>query len=111
MRKYHGNRAIPVIKQLSHLRSWPILRHVTGRRDKWRPWRSAAVAAERTACSSKFIRIPNVRSPTVPNPLYSDQSPMLMDGLRVIAAAVGRQIEPISRVARAQLSRNEDHLY
>jgi len=75
MRNTMDIAAIPVIKQLSHLPVVADPSHGTGRRNKVAPMALAAVAAERTACSSKFIRDPERALSDVPNPFTAISSP------------------------------------
>jgi 3-deoxy-7-phosphoheptulonate synthase len=101
MRNTMDIAAIPVIKQLSHL---PVLAdpsHGTGRRDKVAPMARAAVAAGADGLLIEVHPDPERALSDGAQSLYPDQFAQLMDGLRVIANAVGRQMEPAPVQPRA----------
>jgi 3-deoxy-7-phosphoheptulonate synthase len=103
MRNTMDIAAIPVIKQLSHLPVVADPSHGTGRRDKVAPMARAAVAAGADGLLIEVHPDPERALSDGAQSLYTDQFAQLMDDLRVIATAVGRQIDPIPmqpRVAR-----------
>jgi len=84
--------AIPVIKKLSHLPMLADPSHGTGRRDKVAPMARAAVAA---GCDGLLIEVhpnPDKAISDGAQSLFPDQFDQLMDQLRIIAPAVGRNI-------------------
>jgi 3-deoxy-7-phosphoheptulonate synthase len=101
MRNTMDIAAIPVIKQLSHL---PVLAdpsHGTGRRDKVAPMARAAVAAGADGLLIEVHPDPERALSDGAQSLYPDQFAELMGGLRLIANAVGRQIDPVPLQPRA----------
>jgi 3-deoxy-7-phosphoheptulonate synthase len=95
MRNTMDIAAIPVIKQLSHLPVVADPSHGTGRRDKVAPMARAAVAAGADGLIIEVHPDPERALSDGAQSLYIDQFAELMDGLRAIAAAVGRQINPV----------------
>jgi 3-deoxy-7-phosphoheptulonate synthase len=101
MRNTMDIAAIPVIKQLSHLPVVADPSHGTGRRDKVAPMARAAVAAGADGLLIEVHPDPERALSDGAQSLYTDQFAHLMDDLRVIATAVGRQIDPIPTQPRA----------
>ena len=101
MRNTMDIAAIPVIKQLSHLPIVADPSHGTGRRDKVAPMARAAVAAGADGLLIEVHPDPERALSDGAQSLYTDQFAHLMDGLRVIATAVGRQIDPVPVQPRA----------
>ena len=85
--------AIPVVKSLSHL---PIIAdpsHGTGVRDKVIPMARAAVAAGADGLMVEVHPDPSRALSDGPQSLYPNQFGELMDQIRVIAQAIGREIQ------------------
>jgi 3-deoxy-7-phosphoheptulonate synthase len=101
MRNTMDIAAIPVIKQLSHLPVVADPSHGTGRRDKVTPMARAAVAAGADGLLIEVHPDPERALSDGAQSLYPDQFAQLMDDLRVIAPAVGREVEPIPMQPRA----------
>jgi 3-deoxy-7-phosphoheptulonate synthase len=101
MRNTMDIAAIPVIKQLSHLPVVADPSHGTGRRDKVTPMARAALAAGADGLLIEVHPDPERALSDGAQSLYTDQFAHLMDDLRVIATAVGRQIDPIPMQPRA----------
>jgi len=101
MRNTMDIAAIPVIKQLSHLPIVADPSHGTGRRDKVAPMARAAVAAGADGLLIEVHPDPERALSDGAQSLYADQFAQLMDDLRVIASAVGRQIDPTPVQPRA----------
>jgi 3-deoxy-7-phosphoheptulonate synthase len=101
MRNTMDIAAIPVIKQLSHLPIVADPSHGTGRRDKVAPMARAAVAAGADGLLIEVHPDPERALSDGAQSLYTEQFAQLMDDLRVIASAVGRQIDPIPMQPRA----------
>jgi 3-deoxy-7-phosphoheptulonate synthase len=95
MRNTMDIAAIPVIKQLSHLPVVADPSHGTGRRDKVAPMARAALAAGADGLLIEVHPDPERALSDGAQSLYTDQFAQLMDDLRVIATAVGRQIDLI----------------
>lgn len=86
--------AIPVVKSLSHL---PIIAdpsHGTGVRNKVIPMARAAVAAGADGLMVEVHPDPNHALSDGAQSLYPEQFQELMDQIRVIARAIGREIIP-----------------
>jgi 3-deoxy-7-phosphoheptulonate synthase len=84
--------AIPVIKKLSHLPMLADPSHGVGRRDKVAPMARAAVAA---GCDGLLIEVhpnPDKALSDGAQSLFPEQFEKLMDQLRIIATAVGRNV-------------------
>jgi 3-deoxy-7-phosphoheptulonate synthase len=84
--------AIPVIKKLSHLPMLADPSHGTGRRDKVAPMARASVAA---GCDGLLIEVhpnPDKALSDGAQSLFPEQFEKLMEQLRIIAPAVGRNI-------------------
>jgi 3-deoxy-7-phosphoheptulonate synthase len=101
MRNTMDIAAIPVIKQLSHLPIVADPSHGTGRRDKVAPMARAAVAAGADGLLIEVHPDPERALSDGAQSLYTEQFAQLMDDLRVIASAVGRQIDPVPVRPRA----------
>jgi len=101
MRNTMDIAAIPVIKQLSHLPVVADPSHGTGRRDKVAPMARAAVAAGADGLLIEVHPDPERALSDGAQSLYPDQFAQLMDDLRAIATAVGRQIDPTPVQPRA----------
>jgi 3-deoxy-7-phosphoheptulonate synthase len=84
--------AIPIIKKLSHLPMTADPSHGTGRRDKVPPMGRAAVAAGADALLIEVHHDPEKALSDGAQSLYPAQFTKLMDELRMIAPAVGREI-------------------
>jgi 3-deoxy-7-phosphoheptulonate synthase len=84
--------AIPIIHKLSHLPMTADPSHGTGRRDKVAPMARAAVAAGADALLIEVHHQPEKALSDGAQSLYPEQFAKLMDELRMIAPAVGRQI-------------------
>src|SRR6266403_1025175 len=84
--------AIPIIKKLSHLPMTGDPSHGTGRRDKVAPMARAAVAAGADALLIEVHQDPEHALSDGAQSLYPEQFAKLMDELRMIAPAVGREI-------------------
>jgi 3-deoxy-7-phosphoheptulonate synthase len=84
--------AIPIIHKLSHLPMTADPSHGTGRRDKVAPMASASVAAGADALLIEVHHQPEKALSDGAQPLYPEQFAKLMDQLRMIAPAVGREI-------------------
>jgi len=95
MRNTMDIAAIPVIKQLSHLPVVADPSHGTGRRDKVTPMARAAVAAGADGLLIEVHPDPERALSDGAQSLYPDQFARLMDDIRAIAPAVGREIDPI----------------
>jgi 3-deoxy-7-phosphoheptulonate synthase len=92
MRNTMDIAAIPVIKQLSHLPVMADPSHGTGRRDKVAAMARAAVAAGSDGLLIEVHENPERALSDGAQSLYPDQFDQLMDEVRMIAPAVGRQI-------------------
>jgi 3-deoxy-7-phosphoheptulonate synthase len=84
--------AIPIIHKLSHLPMTADPSHGTGRRDKVSPMARASVAAGADALLIEVHCDPNNAWSDGAQSLFPEQFTKLMDELRMIAPAVGRQI-------------------
>jgi len=84
--------AIPIIHKLSHLPMTADPSHGTGRRDKVPPMARAAVAAGADALLIEVHHQPDKALSDGAQSLYPEQFAKLMDELRIIAPAVGREI-------------------
>ncbi len=84
--------AIPIIHKLSHLPMTADPSHGTGRRDKVAPMARASVAAGADALLIEVHPHPDKALSDGAQSLYPEQFAKLMDELRMIAPAVGRQI-------------------
>jgi 3-deoxy-7-phosphoheptulonate synthase len=84
--------AIPIIHKLSHLPMTADPSHGTGRRDKVAPMARASVAAGADALLIEVHHQPEKALSDGAQSLYPDQFAKLMDELRMIAPAVGREI-------------------
>ena len=84
--------AIPIIHKLSHLPMTADPSHGTGRRDKVAPMARASVAAGADALLIEVHCDPNKAWSDGAQSLFPEQFAKLMDELRMIAPAVGRQI-------------------
>ena len=84
--------AIPIIHKLSHLPMTADPSHGTGRRDKVPPMARAAVAAGADALLIEVHHHPDKALSDGAQSLYPEQFAKLMDELRIIAPAVGREI-------------------
>jgi 3-deoxy-7-phosphoheptulonate synthase len=92
MRNTMDIAAIPVIKQLSHLPVMADPSHGTGRRDKVAAMARAAVAAGADGLLIEVHENPERALSDGAQSLYPEQFDQLMDEVRMIAPAVGRQI-------------------
>jgi 3-deoxy-7-phosphoheptulonate synthase len=92
MRNTMDIAAIPVIKQLSHLPVMADPSHGTGRRDKVAAMARAAVAAGADGLLIEVHENPERALSDGAQSLYPDQFDQVMDEVRMIAPAVGRQI-------------------
>jgi 3-deoxy-7-phosphoheptulonate synthase len=84
--------AIPIIHKLSHLPMTADPSHGTGRRDKVAPMARASVAAGADAMLIEVHHQPDKALSDGAQSLYPEQFAKLMDELRMIAPAVGREI-------------------
>ncbi len=84
--------AIPIIHKLSHLPMTADPSHGTGRRDKVSPMARASVAAGADALLIEVHCNPDKALSDGAQSLFPEQFAKLMDELRMIAPAVGRQI-------------------
>jgi 3-deoxy-7-phosphoheptulonate synthase len=84
--------AIPIIKKLSHLPMTADPSHGTGRRDKVAPMARASLAAGADALLIEVHHDPDHALSDGAQSLFPDQFQELMNELRIIAPAVGRQI-------------------
>src|SRR5881409_1790149 len=84
--------AIPIVHKLSHLPMASDPSHGTGRRDKVPPMARASVAAGADAVIVEVHHDPDHALSDGPQSLYPEQFEQLMDELRMIAPAVGREI-------------------
>ena len=84
--------AIPIIHKLSHLPMTADPSHGTGRRDKVAPMARAAVAAGTDALLIEVHPQPDKALSDGAQSLYPAQFAELMDSLRMIAPAIGREI-------------------
>jgi len=84
--------AIPIIHKLSHLPMTADPSHGTGRRDKVAPMARASVAAGADALLIEVHNQPEKALSDGAQSLYPEQFAKLMDELRMIAPAVGREI-------------------
>jgi 3-deoxy-7-phosphoheptulonate synthase len=84
--------AIPIIHKLSHLPMTADPSHGTGRRDKVAPMARASVAAGADALLIEVHHQPDKALSDGAQSLYPEQFAKLMDEIRMIASAVGRQI-------------------
>jgi 3-deoxy-7-phosphoheptulonate synthase len=84
--------AIPIIHKLSHLPMAADPSHGTGRRDKVAPMALASVAAGSDALLIEVHHQPDKALSDGAQSLYPEQFAKLMDQLRMIAPAVGREI-------------------
>ena len=94
MRNTFDISAIPVFKKLSHLPVGADPSHATGRRDKVPPVAQAAVAAGADALLIEVHNDPENALCDGAQSLLPDQFETLMRRLRLIAAAVDREIAP-----------------
>jgi 3-deoxy-7-phosphoheptulonate synthase len=101
MRNTMDIAAIPVIQQLSHLPVVADPSHGTGRRDKVATMARASVAAGVDGLLIEVHPDPERALSDGAQSLYPDQFAQLMDDLRQIAPAVGREIEPQPMQPRA----------
>jgi 3-deoxy-7-phosphoheptulonate synthase len=101
MRNTMDIAAIPVIQQLSHLPVVADPSHGTGRRDKVATMARASVAAGADGLLIEVHPDPERALSDGAQSLYPDQFAQLMDDLRQIAPAVGREIEPAPMQPRA----------
>jgi 3-deoxy-7-phosphoheptulonate synthase len=99
MRNTMDIAAIPVIKQLSHLPVMADPSHGTGRRDKVPPMARAAVAAGADGLLIEVHQDPERALSDGAQSIYPEQFARLMDEVRVIAPAVGRQIASAKMLA------------
>lgn len=86
--------AIPVVHKLSHLPIVADPSHGTGLRDKVAPMASAAVAAGADGVMVEVHPRPDRALSDGAQSLYPAQFAELMDQLRAVAEAVGRQVSP-----------------
>ena len=84
--------AIPIIHKLSHLPMTSDPSHGTGRRDKVAPMALASVAAGADALLVEVHHQPDKALSDGAQSLYPEQFAKIMDQLRMIAPAVGREI-------------------
>jgi len=84
--------AIPIIKKLSHLPMTADPSHGTGRRDKVAPMARASLAAGADALLIEVHHDPDKALSDGAQSLFPAQFAKLMDELRMIAPAVGRQM-------------------
>src|SRR5271169_2214565 len=84
--------AIPIVKSLSHLPIVADPSHGTGRRDMVAPMARAAVAAGADAILVEVHPNADKAASDAAQTLYLDQFDKLMDELRLIATAVGREL-------------------
>jgi 3-deoxy-7-phosphoheptulonate synthase len=84
--------AIPIIHKLSHLPMTADPSHGTGRRDKVAPMALASAAAGADAMLIEVHHQPDKALSDGAQSLYPEQFSKLMDQLRMIAPAVGREI-------------------
>jgi 3-deoxy-7-phosphoheptulonate synthase len=84
--------AIPIVHKLSHLPMTADPSHGTGRRDKVAPMARASVAAGADALLIEVHHHPDKALSDGAQSLYPEQFARLMDEIRMIASAVGRQI-------------------
>jgi 3-deoxy-7-phosphoheptulonate synthase len=84
--------AIPIIHKLSHLPMTADPSHGTGRRDKVAPMALASAAAGADAMLIEVHHQPDKALSDGAQSLYPEQFAALMDQLRMIAPAVGREI-------------------
>jgi 3-deoxy-7-phosphoheptulonate synthase len=91
--------AIPVFKKLSHLPIAGDPSHATGRRDKVPPVAQAAVAAGADALLIEVHNDPENALCDGAQSLLPEQFEQLMNRLRLIAEAVGREIAPAVEAA------------
>jgi 3-deoxy-7-phosphoheptulonate synthase len=104
MRNTMDIAAIPVIKQLSHLPVMADPSHGTGRRDKVAAMARAAVAAGADGLLIEVHENPERALSDGAQSLYPDQFDQVMDEVRMIAPAVGRQIA--GKLAQHQVAKN-----
>jgi 3-deoxy-7-phosphoheptulonate synthase len=84
--------AIPIVHKLSHLPMTADPSHGTGRRDKVAPMALASAAAGADAMLIEVHHQPDKALSDGAQSLYPEQFAKLMDQLRMIAPAVGREI-------------------
>jgi 3-deoxy-7-phosphoheptulonate synthase len=84
--------AIPIVHKLSHLPMTADPSHGTGRRDKVTPMALASVAAGADALLIEVHHQPDKALSDGAQSLYPKQFAKLMDSIRMIAAAIGREI-------------------
>ena len=84
--------AIPIIHKLSHLPMTADPSHGTGRRDKVAPMALASVAAGADALLIEVHHQPDKALSDGAQSLYPEQFAKLMDEIRMIAPAIGREI-------------------
>src|SRR5467141_5360260 len=84
--------AIPIIKKLSHLPMTSDPSHGTGLRDKLPPMARASLAAGADALLIEVHHDPDKAFSDGAQSLFPEQFAKLMDELRMIAPAVGREI-------------------
>jgi 3-deoxy-7-phosphoheptulonate synthase len=104
MRNTMDIAAIPVIKQLSHLPVMADPSHGTGRRDKVAAMARAAVAAGADGLLIEVHENPERALSDGAQSLYPDQFDQVMDEVRMIAPAVGRQIA--GKLEQRQVAKN-----
>jgi 3-deoxy-7-phosphoheptulonate synthase len=104
MRNTMDIAAIPVIKQLSHLPVMADPSHGTGRRDKVAAMARAAVAAGADGLLIEVHENPERALSDGAQSLYPDQFDQVMDEVRMIAPAVGRQIA--GKLEQHQVAKN-----
>jgi 3-deoxy-7-phosphoheptulonate synthase len=84
--------AIPIVHKLSHLPMTADPSHGTGRRDKVTPMALASVAAGADALLIEVHHQPDKALSDGAQSLYPEQFAKLMDSIRMIAPAIGREI-------------------
>jgi 3-deoxy-7-phosphoheptulonate synthase len=84
--------AIPALKQLSHLPVTVDPSHATGQRDKIIPMARAAVAAGADALLVEVHHCPQEALCDGAQSIYPDQFCEMMEELRAVALAVGREV-------------------
>ena len=84
--------AIPIVQKLSHLPIVADPSHGTGRRDKVRPLARAAVAAGADGIIVEVHKDPDRALSDGAQSLYPEQFDKLINELKIIATAVGRNV-------------------
>lgn len=84
--------AIPIVHKLSHLPMTADPSHGTGRRDKVTPMALASIAAGADALLIEVHHQPDKALSDGAQSLYPEQFAKLMDSIRMIAPAIGREI-------------------